>query len=268
MKIAKYISRIRIMAPLRNNTAAVLLIALCSIWGSASQSVAKPLPFPLGETLTFNLKWQGIPAGKVILKVLPMATVDGKPVRHFMMKTRTSSLVDPFYKLRERIDAFTDKGMTRSVLYKKKKKRNSTRNNIVVNFDWEKNSVRYSNRGRTRPPVEVPDGAFDPLAVLYYYRSVELRENADLAVPVTDGKRWLMGKARIGKRETITLGDADYDTFRIEPDVSQFGGIFKKSPNAKVLLWVTADHRRIPVRISGKVSVGTIVCELVSEERS
>lgn len=231
----------------------------------AAKAFATPLPFDEGETLTFSLKWQGIPAGEVVLQVVPMAQLDGRPVRHFVMRTRTSPMIDPIYKLRERIDSYTDSDMTRSLLYKKKK-RGKSEKEILVNFDWKNNAVQYESRGRKRSPVEIPEGSFDPLAVLYYYRSVEMREDSRLAVPVTDGKRWLMGKAAILGKETITLAGSVYDTYRIEPDVSQFGGIFKKSPNAKVQLWVTADHRRIPVRIKGRVSIGTIVCELVADE--
>ncbi|MBT7714010.1 MAG: DUF3108 domain-containing protein, partial [Deltaproteobacteria bacterium] len=39
---------------------------------------------------------------------------------------------------------------------------------------------------------------------------------------------------------------------------------FKKSKNPTVKLWVTADDRKIPVRIKVKVFIGSIIFDLVS----
>ena len=49
-----------------------------------------------------------------------MEMVHGVESYHFMMTARTNAFVDPFYKLRERIDGYSDLSMTHSVLYKNK----------------------------------------------------------------------------------------------------------------------------------------------------
>ena len=58
----------------------------------------------------------------------------------------------------------------------------------------------------------------------------------------------------------------DYNAFLIEPDLKDVGGVFEKSKDAKIKIWVTADHRRIPVRFESKVVVGSFVAELVAAE--
>ena len=73
-----------------------------------------------------------------------------------------------------------------------------------------------------------------------------------------------MGSIRVLRRETITIDDKTYDTFVVEPDLKDVGGVFRKSPDAKMFLWLTADHRRIPVRIESEVAVGSFIGELVS----
>jgi hypothetical protein len=52
----------------------------------------------------------------------------------------------------------------------------------------------------------------------------------------------------------------------VEPSLEHVGGVFEKSKDAKVQIWVTADARRIPVKIKSKVAVGSFVGELVSVE--
>ena len=83
---------------------------------------------------------------------------------------------------------------------------------------------------------------------------------------MTDGKKNILGRARLIKRETITVPSGTYDTFLIEPDIEHVGGVFEKSKDAKIELWVSADERRIPVRLKSKVVVGSFVGELISVE--
>ena len=73
-----------------------------------------------------------------------------------------------------------------------------------------------------------------------------------------------MGVADVVRRETIRVPAGTFDTFLIEPDLSHVGGVFEKSPDAKIQLWVSADSRRLPVRLKSKVIVGSFSGELVS----
>jgi len=68
------------------------------------------------------------------------------------------------------------------------------------------------------------------------------------------------------KREKIKVASGTYDTFLVEPDLQHIGGVFEKSKDAKLKIWVTADKRRIPVKIKSKVIVGSFVAELISAE--
>jgi hypothetical protein len=40
-------------------------------------------------------------------------------------------------------------------------------------------------------------------------------------------------------------------------------GVFEKSKDAKMFIWVTADERRMLVKLKSKVVVGSFVAELV-----
>lgn len=224
------------------------------------------IPFAPGEKLFFEVRWAFIPAAEGVLEILPMETVDGVKCYHFAMTSRTYDFVDVFYKVRDRIEGFADESMTRSVLYKKtqdgKKKRR-----ISVNFDWEKLEARYSNFDERGEPVSILPGSFDPLSVFYAFRLFQLKEGKELKASVTDGKKCVLGGAKVIKREKIKVKDIVYDTFLVEPDIEQLGEVFEKIKNAKFQLWVTADGASIPVRVKSEVFVGSFVAELVSLSR-
>jgi Flp pilus assembly protein CpaB len=52
----------------------------------------------------------------------------------------------------------------------------------------------------------------------------------------------------------------------VEPETLNIGGVFKKSKKSKLQFWITADERRIPVRIKSKVAVGHFIGDLVAVE--
>ena len=114
--------------------------------------------------------------------------------------------------------------------------------------------------------IPLMQGTFDPLSVFYYTRQLEVGPGAPIERPVSDGRKCVMATAMILKREKIHINGKDYDTYLVEPDLKHVGGVFERSKNAKIQLWVTADERRVPVKIRSKVAVGHFTGELISVE--
>ncbi len=229
----------------------------------AVPDAADPLPFSPGEQLVFEIKWGPIPAGRATLEVLPGESEGETERLHFVMTARTYPYVDLFYKVRGRIDAYTDAKMTHSFLYVEKKEGRREKH-VVINLDQEKRWASYANFGRKRKPVSIRPGTFDPLSVFYAFRAHGLRENKVIRIPVTDGKKCVMGRATVIRREKVDVSGRVYDTYLVEPDLEHIGGVFEQSRDAKLQIWVTADSRRMPVRIKSRVVVGSFVAELIS----
>jgi hypothetical protein len=243
-----------------------LFAAVMAIFGVRSGVCGdeKDLPFQPGEKLTFQLSWTIIPAGESILEVLPMETIDGIKAYHFLLTATSNAFVDIFYKVRDRIDAYVTADVTHSILYKKKQREGKSVRDIVVNFDWQHKKAQYTNFKDKLAPIDILPGSFDPLSAFYFIRLADFKGKSTIERPITDGKECIIGRLSIIKKETIHLKTGTYDTYLIEPELKHIGGVFEKSKNAKIQLWVTADKRKIPVKIKSKVAVGSFVGELVS----
>ncbi len=244
---------------------ALLAVIITFFCVGALQAGDISLPFSPGEKLTFQVRWSFIPAGEAVLEVLPVETIAGVRAYHFVMTARTYPFIDVFYKVRDRIDSYADTQMTHALLYKKRNRGRRIRD-VVVTFDWEKKEAQYSNRGERALPISLLPGSFDPLSVFYAFRCHELTENSQIQASVTDGKKCVVGDATVISRETITVASATYDTYLVEPDLKHIGGVFQKSPRAKLKIWVTADSKRMPVKVKSKVVVGSFVAELIAPE--
>lgn len=228
-----------------------------------TRAFEKTFPFHPGEKLIFQAKWGPILAGETILEVLPITNINGVRSHHLAMITKTNPVIDVFYAIRERSDGYTDIGMTHSILYKKRSEGKHPRD-VVVNFNWEKHEACYSSFGEKMKPIAILPGSFDPLSIFFVIRLHDLKEGLEIEIPVTDGKKCLSVTATVVRRENIKLADKMYDTYLVEPDIESIAGVFKKSNDAKVKIWFTADERKIPVKIKSKVGIGIFIFELIS----
>ena len=240
-----------------------LLVSSVSIAGECEGK--REIPFEPGEKLHFEVWWGIIRAGEATLQVLPMEEVNGEKIFSFFMSARTTSFVDIFYKVRDTYESLTDIGMNHAIHYRKKKE-GHRKKEVIVRFDWEKKETQYVRTGEDWRPVPLISGSFDPLSVFYAFRTHDLEVGKELLVPVSDGKKCVMGLAKVLKRERITVKMGEYDAYLIEPDMKDIGGVFEKSDDAKIKVWVTADDKKIPLRFKSKVIVGSFVAELASIE--
>ena len=222
------------------------------------------LPFHPGETLTYDLRWNFIHAGSAVLNVAPTAELNGIPAHRFVMTVRSSPFLDVFYKVRDRVEGYADLQMTRSLLYKNEQREGDYSRDVIVTFDWEKETAQFENRGERRNPIFVHPGTFDPLSISYYLRMQDLVTGRELRAPVTDGKRCVIGRVRVVGREEVKVPAGRFDTFLLEPVVGHLGGVFKRSQTSSVQIWIASDPQHIPVKVSGKAKLGSFSAVLVS----
>lgn len=255
----------KFQSKLRSIAAMVMLVY--SIPSPLYLSHASTLPFSPGEKLRYALRWENIPAGELRLETRAITTVNGKPAYHFVMTAKSNSAVDIFCKIRDRIDAYADTQMTRSVHYRKQQDGSRGLRKEEVRFDWVNGQVQFSDISNTHSPIALMPGSFDPLSAFYYTRMAISDSTPHIKRPVTDGKKSFMGNARIVGKASIELSNGKkYKTIILEPEMGLFGGVFKDSEGAKLRVWVTDDDKRIPVQIKAKVKVGHFFGELVSAE--
>ena len=118
--------------------------------------------------------------------------------------------------------------------------------------------------GTSDKETPLMDGTFDPLSSFYYARGIDPGTHPRIERPITDGNKNVIGVVRVIRRETIRVSGRDWDTYLVEPDLRHIGGVFEKSKNATIKIWLTTDYRRIPVRLESKVVVGSFVADLIS----
>jgi len=224
---------------------------------------AGAIPFAPGEKLSYEIYWTVVHAGSASLEVLPGEELDGVRSLRFLAQARSTPFVDNFYKVRDRIEAWTDADVNRSLLYRKKQREGTYKKDVELRFDWGENkSYRYV-RGELKHTLDQPDEVFDPLSILFSFRKHVLYKTMRFSGPVTDGKISVMGEAYVEGTEKVETPMGEIKCFRVRLNVKHLSGVFKKSKDAELIVWFSADERRLPVKVKSKVAVGHFSMELV-----
>lgn len=239
---------------------ALLLLLLAALPAQAEY------PFARGEKLTYDLYWTFIHAGTATLETLPAAEAEGRPALLFRAQAKSTPFIDKFYRVRDEIQSWVDPKVTHSLLYQKDQSEGDYVRHYLIRFNAQNNMAYRYSKGTLKNAVIINPGTFDPLSMLFLFRTKPLALGYEFAAPVTDGDKAVVGKARVVRRETITTKAGEFDTFLVEPEIKDIGGVFRKSPSATLQVWMTADERRIPVRVKSKVIVGSFSMDLTAYE--
>lgn len=220
------------------------------------------IPFGPGERFTYDIYWTVVKAGSATLEVRHGREIEGKPTLNIHAKARTTPFIDSFYKVRDVIDSWTDPAMTRSYRHRKNQREGSYRKDSLVIFDWDAMKTRRYVRDELRDELKLDGPYFDPLAMLFNFRKHILYKTMRFSGPVTDGKVLVQGKAYVAGKNVLDTPMGAIDCFRVELDTADLSGVFKKSDDASLTVWFSADERRIPVRVKSSVVVGHFSLEL------
>ncbi len=251
---------------------AALAILLLSAWGSAQENgnaVPKDLPFGPGEELRYKLVWNHIPVGYFNVSVKPMTEVNGRKAWHFYLTIKTNGFADKIHKVRQFTDSYVSADLSRSLKYRSNQRQGKSRKDIDLEFDWDANEAKYLERiENDKKETELPSPAVDPFAMFYALRMQKIDNNTkEINVNVSDGKKFVNCKVDIVKLDRVKVKGKKYNAYLLEPDLKDLHGIFKKSGDAKLQVWVSDDEEKVPVKVSSKVIVGRFYALLIEHKK-
>ena len=220
------------------------------------------LPFQVGERLEYDLSWGFFPVGSAIMQVESLTEVEGELCYLVKFSVRTNSFADRFYKVRTSIESTVSSDFSRSIIYRKSQEEGSTKRKIVVRYDYGQKKAVYSEGGKVQSTVAIPNKVLDPLSIAYFFRTDDIQSGQQKTLPTCDGKRFREIIVRAGKKEKISVPAGKFYAIETRPEMQNLRGVFKKSPDGILRVWYSADNRRIPVKISSKVIVGSFNANL------
>ncbi|MEM1223031.1 MAG: DUF3108 domain-containing protein [Verrucomicrobiota bacterium] len=223
-----------------------------SAWGDSR------IVFNHGDRFQYDLHWSLVKVGHAELqfRVEPMDKT-GRDMIHIIFTARTSGMADKLFKVRDVIEAWIDPETGRPILYLKEQREGKTNRDVRVEFDWESMTATYSNKGVAKEPVTITEETMDPLSLINALAAKPF-ENSELRAHVaTDGKKVVQIEAKQIKKERFKVSAGRFKADRIEVSTKELKGVFEKSPDASIFLWLSQEVPAIPLKMKSKVAVGS-----------
>ena len=239
----------------------LLLVMLNLLPGRLDAKESYGRPFNPGDHFFYDVKWGIMKVGEAEMLVERAEESEVGELK-FILLLRTTPWADLIYRVRNRIESFTDGEVTQTLHYRKDQSEGRLHREIVIDVDWDKQSARYSNFGKPLDPIPIEPGCQDPYSILFAYRLKDKKIGQRIRIPVTDGKKTIMTEIEILREERVKVRAGKFNCVSVSADVKGLGGVFSKSENAAIDLWFSNDEHRIIVKMISSVHVGQFRVEL------
>jgi len=234
--------------------------------------LAEPLPFKIGETLAYNVTFSKLIFSGTIGELT--LTVSKPPIstKPEMIELKAEAISKGFFpalfgvKVRDSYISLVnqvDFGIHSSTKLLEEGKVRREQKTVV---NREAGLVTYTDRDlvnlKLQPKTkEKPSPAWvqDLLSAIYFVRTRALNDGEVTPVPISDGGEIYNIEVIAGRREDIATRAGKFRTIQLNAKV--FDGRYIKR-TGEMLVWVTDDAARIPVRAKVKTSGATITVDL------
>ena len=243
------------------------LIACCVSFAQAQKNV----PYTEGESLTYEGK-----ISKLVLRGISVAdltfTVSKAPENNnFLVKAEANSkgtLLKLFrFSFVQKFES-TVNGENFSVLKTVKRDEQGERiRNSEATFDYNEKQVTYVEtdpKDSARPPRRIASSieneTYDLISGAYILRSLTLAVGKTFTLNISDSGLVYKIPVRVTARERQNTILGKVFCFRVEPEVFGQGRMIENK--GSMIIWITDDNRRLPVRSQLNTNLGRIEVRL------
>jgi uncharacterized protein DUF3108 len=225
-----------------------------------SDSGPAALPFFAGEELYFEVRWMGLLAGNASMAVSSQVSKNGHDVYHIQSLAESSPFFSLFYNVRDRGETFVDVRELYPWFFYLEQHEGSRSTQHTVTFDQQRGIALYSKNQQNPQEIKTPVRVHDSLSSFYILRTMPLRVGQSVHLNTFSNGKTYDVEVQVLRRERLETYWGVVDTLVVQP-LMRFQEILRQKGD--VLIWVTDDARRLPVRMMTAIKVGSIEATLV-----
>lgn len=239
------------------------VVALVSL-ALAQQQDAPPLriapnaAFGLGERLEYDVGYKFITAGTAVFSIGkdPVKRA-GRPCYDIRFEVNSLKSLDFLYRVRDRYRTLVDVDGIFPWAFQQQIREGGFSKDFSATFDHTAKTAKT-----TEGVFTIPQFVHDIVSAFYYVRSVDLRSYKPGQVLYLQNffdRATHELAVKFHGRQQIEVDAGTFNCIVVEP-VIKSGSLFKY--DGKLLLWLSDDDRRIPIKVSTKIPIGSIDAKL------
>ena len=211
------------------------------------------------EKLTYLISIFGIPVGSAVLE---SKNENGEIC--ITLRVTSNIAISSVFPVDDSIETRHIGG--RFIMTKIKQREGSFRSDEGFTINLNKKRIFWFDniRGNSLTTTVSTDEVLDTLSGFYSLRNRQLQIDTTEMLHIYDSETYAEVPVEILRRETMRLPNLQkVDTLVIRP-LQKTAGIFRRTGD--IMIWLTDDAFKVPVKIVTSVALGTVTVELVSSE--
>ncbi len=213
--------------------------------------------FSSGEYLKFTVKYGFIAAGDAVMKISDTVYSNDRKCFKIEFQVDSKPFFNWIYKVEDRYSTIVDSEGVFPWRFEQHIREGHFRRDFTADFD-QINHVAKTSEG----PHRIPPYVQDIMSAFYFTRLVDFsgyRPGQKLHLQNFYKDSTYELDVRFKGKQTIEVAAGTFNCIVIEP-LAREGGLFKS--DGHVYVWLTDDERKLPVKVSTQIVIGSIDSEL------
>jgi len=221
------------------------------------QSEIKNNPFNrfINESMKFDIYWMGIYVGSAIVSVKG----NSSEITITSM-VKSASFISNFYYVNDHAESKIEYGKPKQ--FKLVQVEGKYRGNKETIFDYNQKEIIFINhlKNNTTYHKGIDKVFMDVLSGFFYLRTLPINLKEPVSIDIFDSNKFTTVQVQPIKEEKIELSNKkEVDAIVIKP-LLDTEGLFKRKGD--IIIWLSKDDSKIPLKIETKVPVGRVTAEL------
>ena len=213
--------------------------------------------FQDGDYIKYDIHWSFLKIGTAELRFTEARLDNAKDKElNICFTVETNKIVDSIYPVENKVKSTLSFPELNPIKYRKQLNERHDKNDILITFDWDKRILQKTKDGQAEKPFKLLENTLDPLSLILSLCQNNFSSKRTLKQKVTDGGPIVEIEATYQSDLQLKTPRGYFDTRKISVSTKKLKGIFKKSPKAEVLLYLTKETPSIPIKLRSKVVVG------------
>jgi len=244
----------------------VILFLFTALFSGTIDVTAKPLryernrAFSFGEQLSYDIGYKFINAGTATFKVLERPIVrSGNKAYDVRFQVKSLPSLDWLYKVKDKYRSVIDMNGIYPYEFQQILREGNFKRDFKATFDHQKEQAVAGKDTFTIKPF-----THDIVSALYYVRTMDLskhKKGDTIELENFYGDTTYALSVKVLGKEVIEVEAGTFKCLVLEPMVVE-GGLFKS--DGSIVIWLTDDERKIPVKVGTEIPIGFVGAELTS----
>lgn len=236
---------------------------------TATELEPKATLFNVAEQIPYAVRWGVIKAGRGLLTFVGEEPIDGRPAYHVALEIGTTGVTRSIHRYFERMEAWIDKESLLTLRMTKATRQKKYERDESIVFDqacgrYYRYEKRLDKGTEEKQQGKLPPNTVDIVGYLLYLRSLPLAVGQNFDLTLLSGDKLYPVTVQVVRRTKISGPSGWHDTFFLEPKLKPTSEPVKLRD---LHVWITADEKKLPVRLKMELKVGSIMAEMVATDK-